>query len=179
MSREKSTVRKNIFSSTIPGAVAALRRRLGWSQEGLARHLDISTRQLQKWEKGDQVPSGDLVLTMLAMCPDRESLEAFGVVVPEGHKAQVQKPEDVEAEMGKGPSEMSDPELREWHKNIQDVVRYLGEQKRAGNKVAAEMLRSMAQSVVRAAGLATEPGMSKARRTKMVEEEIRRIEKLW
>lgn len=158
--------------------IVRLRKDLGFSQDRMARELGCTVSAYQQWEQGRRLPGGEWLLRLLQMCPDRESLKAFGLQVPEDGKNDARKILNVEAEMGKGPSGMTDPELREWHKNIQDVVRYLGQQKRAGNKVAAEMLRSMAQSVVRAAGLATEPGISKARRAKMIEAEIKRLERI-
>ena len=79
--------------------------------------------------------------------------------------------------MGKGPGEGTE-DLRQLHQQIQDTVRSLGERAKSGDKVAAEMLRSMAQSVVRAAGIATEPGISKARRALLLTELLKKLEKV-
>lgn len=181
MSRGKITATETTF----PAALRQFREQvLGVrTQVEMAAQLGVSVYVYNNWEKGRSEPSIQEFVRILNLCPSEECRSAFGL---EGLLAGVEKQDgsmrqkiqtvNVEAQMGKGP--MSDPELREWHKNIQEVVRYLGNQKRAGNKVAAEMLRSMAQSVVRAAGLATEPGMSSARRAKLIKEEIKRLEKI-
>lgn len=67
----------------IAAGIRALRKeKLDWSQERLARYLDVSLGAVQKWEAGKSPPSGDRLIKMLQMCPDRESFEAFGIAIP-------------------------------------------------------------------------------------------------
>jgi DNA-binding transcriptional regulator YiaG len=50
-----STVAKKIFPA---GDVVKLRDSLGWSQEQLAEHLDVSRSLVALWETGRRIPSG-------------------------------------------------------------------------------------------------------------------------
>lgn len=175
-----------ISPGRISAAVRNLRCALGRSagrdrpvpQDEFAALFGKKLAAVQRWEAGKNMPPGDVIIRMLQLCPDQESFMAFGVFIPQSAPQARKSSSQEEAGMGKGPMDTNDPELRKWHKETQEVVRFLGEQKRAGNRVAAEILRSMAQSVVRAAGIATEPGISRARRARMVEDEIRRLEKI-
>jgi transcriptional regulator with XRE-family HTH domain len=170
-----------ISTDFLSAAVRGLRRKLNLSQEAMAARIGCTFAAYRQWESGRRSPSGEWLIKIMRLCPDADSLEAFGLELThlkESKTTQARKNETYSLEPEGFMKEGNDEELREWYKQAQDVVRFLGQQKRAGNKVAAEMLRSIAQSVVRAAGLATEPGMSKARRARIIEEEIRRLEKI-
>ncbi len=69
-------------------AVAALRERLDhMTQLQLARRLEeltqrtkpIDKENIRRWEKGEVMPSGDIVLAIFWLCPDKESLAKFGL----------------------------------------------------------------------------------------------------
>jgi DNA-binding transcriptional regulator YiaG len=47
-----------------PAAVRQARDSLGLSQANLAKILGVSTRQVQRWEAGDQAPPNYLVLAL-------------------------------------------------------------------------------------------------------------------
>jgi transcriptional regulator with XRE-family HTH domain len=66
----------------IPAGIALLRRRLGDTQFALATRLGIREQNIQRWEGGTAVPRGDVLLKMIQLCPDRETLRAFGVEIP-------------------------------------------------------------------------------------------------
>ena len=70
-------VRQNIFAE----AVRRLRAVRGISQDGLARLLDVSKGAIQLWEAGDTDPGGGHLIKMLQLCPDADSLRAFGIDV--------------------------------------------------------------------------------------------------
>lgn len=67
----------------------------------MAPLLEVSLRQFQKWESGEAVPSGDYLLKMLQMCPDGDSLRAFGIDCSQFKK----KPEsaDIQRKPGGAP----------------------------------------------------------------------------
>lgn len=63
-------------------AIAALRDKLGWTQTQMARELGAKhDRYVQWWEAGEHFPGGKFILKMLQLCPDAESLAAFGIDV--------------------------------------------------------------------------------------------------
>jgi len=60
-------------------AILALQSRLGQTQEGMARLIGCTLGAYSKWVRGERVPGGEWLIKMLQMCPDENSLAAFGV----------------------------------------------------------------------------------------------------
>ena len=41
----------------VPAKIKKLRTRMGWTQEELARHIDVSLATVQRWEANKVIPS--------------------------------------------------------------------------------------------------------------------------
>jgi transcriptional regulator with XRE-family HTH domain len=65
--------------SSISLAIKALRNKLGETQLGMTRRLGASLRTYDRWEAGDTVPRGDMLVKILALCPDAETRALFEV----------------------------------------------------------------------------------------------------
>ncbi|MCD7859372.1 MAG: helix-turn-helix domain-containing protein [Firmicutes bacterium] len=68
--------------------IAALRRREGWSQQGLAQRLDVSPSAVGMYEQGRREPPLELVVRLS---------ELFGVTTDYLLKGSVRAPEDAAA----------------------------------------------------------------------------------
>jgi transcriptional regulator with XRE-family HTH domain len=74
-----SSEKLEISTGIIPEALKALRGRLGLTFEAMARRIGCSNSAYFQWESGRRTPSGDWLLIMMRLCPDAESLAAFGI----------------------------------------------------------------------------------------------------
>jgi transcriptional regulator with XRE-family HTH domain len=69
-----------LTTESFPAALISLRKKLNEpSQEGMARRVGCTLGAYSKWERGERFPSGELLLKILLLCPDAESLRAFGI----------------------------------------------------------------------------------------------------
>lgn len=172
---------KNIekVEGRIGAAIRRLRETLGITQFELALQLGTRERNIQRWENGDSDPGGSHLIQIMQLCPDRASLESFGVQVPAlESKAPAGKSKEgakMEAQVG---TNIKDPELRELYKRLQSDLEVIDSHAEAGDKTALEMRSAIAQRIIGSAGLATEPGLSKAQRAKLLAEALREIEKI-
>jgi DNA-binding transcriptional regulator YiaG len=145
----------------IGAGIKSVRERLQWSQEKLARYLDVSTRQVWNWEKGHQSPAPDYVLKIMQLQPDAETLEAFGVSLEA-------------ADQEHNVDELSREERRkrsyENFQRAEAAIRSLARMKEEGNRAAAEGLRALSEIIIRAAGIVTDPTLTKGRKKTMLVE---------
>jgi len=63
----------------IIAALQLLQSRLGETQEGMASRLGCTFSAYSKWLRGVNIPAGEWMLRILALCPDRETYDAFFV----------------------------------------------------------------------------------------------------
>jgi DNA-binding XRE family transcriptional regulator len=63
----------------LAAAISGLRNRLGRTQEGMARDLGVPLSSYVRWEKARSEPGGIILVKMLQLCPDLDSLRTFGV----------------------------------------------------------------------------------------------------
>jgi transcriptional regulator with XRE-family HTH domain len=68
---------------TIANGIKRVRFKLAESQAGMARRLGCSVSGYAKWERGVSVPLGDVILKIVQMSPDPETLAAFGIIWPD------------------------------------------------------------------------------------------------
>jgi transcriptional regulator with XRE-family HTH domain len=66
-------------SERISTAIKALRNKLGQTHGGMARLLGTSLRTYDRWEAGDSIPRGTMLVRILALCPDEETRALFDV----------------------------------------------------------------------------------------------------
>jgi len=64
-------------SRRISAAIKALRNKLGETQAGMSRRLGVSLRTYDRWEAGDTIPRGDILVKILALCTDAETRALF------------------------------------------------------------------------------------------------------
>jgi transcriptional regulator with XRE-family HTH domain len=61
----------------ISAAIKALRIKLGETHSGMARLLGASLRTYDRWEAGNTIPAGSMLVRILALCPDEETRLLF------------------------------------------------------------------------------------------------------
>jgi transcriptional regulator with XRE-family HTH domain len=157
-----------ISTTFLAEAILALRHRLGKSQEWMAREIGCPLRSYTRWERGESEPGGTWLIKILRLCPDRESLEHFGITVPVIHK-----PKKTGLE---GPvMTIKDPEIREKLRKTMAQLKDLQRLADEGNRAAQEAVGSIVETYVRAAGIATDPTIPKGRRKDAISEVLRQI----
>jgi ribosome-binding protein aMBF1 (putative translation factor) len=57
----------DVISSLNKDTIKALRMRLGWSQADLARRLKCTSKEVERWENGDQTPSSHFLNEMFLL----------------------------------------------------------------------------------------------------------------
>lgn len=67
-------------SERISTAIKALRNKLGQTHGGMARLLGTSLRTYDRWEAGDSIPRGTMLVRIMALCPDEETRAHFDAV---------------------------------------------------------------------------------------------------
>lgn len=141
------------------------------TQFELARRIGTRERNIQRWESGQTEPSGVFLVRIMALCPDEESLALFGLgrrELPAGlstprREASIKRKEKKLIEKAE---DIRDPEVREIYRRIERGLQLLEAEKRAGNRAAAEMLDSIAETIGRAAALSHSPDLPRGRRKK-------------
>lgn len=177
LSREKLS-RRQIF---LGDAIRALREALTLSQEEMAHQIGCTYAAYRQWEAGRRVPSGDWLIQILAMCPDRESMEAFGLHFPQTERSSTRPKSTAESQGSKfqeaeGRTMTTDSKTRDLRARLAVIVEELESRIQNGDRTALEYRRDLAERLSRASGLATQPGLSKSRRKKMLEEEIVKLQ---
>lgn len=72
--------KKQVFAHVFSNGVKELRKKLGLTQRELAERANVSERSVRAWENEERTDArGDLALRILRLCPDDESLLAFGI----------------------------------------------------------------------------------------------------
>jgi DNA-binding transcriptional regulator YiaG len=77
--REKQ---RQMLTAALPSAIRALRKKLGLSQWEMHFKLGGHSVVYGNWERGRSVPSGIVILMLLRLCPDAETLANFGLAFP-------------------------------------------------------------------------------------------------
>lgn len=98
-------------------AILALRKhpRVMLTQGELARELEkrldmpkpMDANNVQRWEKKKVMPSGDIMLELLKLCPDSKSLADFGIDIDK--YARVESPPGNELQARLGPPKDAGP----------------------------------------------------------------------
>ncbi len=73
------TLRLTAERLAIKAAIKSLREKLGLPQQDMAARLGCRMSTYQKWEQGVSPPGGDWLIQIMQLCPDAESLAAFGL----------------------------------------------------------------------------------------------------
>jgi transcriptional regulator with XRE-family HTH domain len=79
-------------SERISTAIKALRNKLGQTHGGMARLLGTSLRTYDRWEAGDSIPRGTMLVRILALCPDEETRAHFDTARSGPSKASAEDP---------------------------------------------------------------------------------------
>jgi DNA-binding XRE family transcriptional regulator len=79
-------------SGRISAAIKALRIKLGETHGSMARLVGTSLRTYDRWEAGDAIPRGDMLVKFLALCPDEETRSLFDDAGSSGSKVSGQHP---------------------------------------------------------------------------------------
>jgi len=74
--REKQ---REMLAAALPTAILALRKKLGLSQWEMHFKLGGHSSIYANWERGRTIPSGIVILMLLRLCPDAETLANFGL----------------------------------------------------------------------------------------------------
>jgi transcriptional regulator with XRE-family HTH domain len=74
----------------ISTAIKALRNKLGQTHGGMARLLGTSLRAYDRWEAGDSIPRGTMLVRILALCPDEETRSLFDAVKSSASQGSVE-----------------------------------------------------------------------------------------
>lgn len=112
MSRNKieiSTGIPGIAAGGLGEAISRLRRCLDLTQFQMASRLGTRERNIQRWESGEAIPGGDWLIKMMHLCPDAESLAAFGIVAappPPREDGYYKLREDLELVINSGQSQL-------------------------------------------------------------------------
>ena len=157
------------FVKIEPWAVLSLREKLRITQQELAARVGCSLSAVQFWEAGRSSPRGYRLRRLLELCPDEET------------RALLTAPAEVPPQKAKLPGQAElercylDPaflrslpqENRALYKATVENILHLSALKMSGNRVAAEGLHLLAETIIQMAGMATEPNPVRGRRAKL------------
>jgi transcriptional regulator with XRE-family HTH domain len=162
------------FIKIEPTAVLSLREKLRITQQELAARIGCSLSAVQFWEAGRSSPRGYRLRRLLDLCPDEETRALFtppaeappAEVPPQGAKLPGQ------AELERrylDPTFLRSlpPETRALYKATVENILHLSALKMSGNRVAAEGLHLLAETIIQMAGMATESSAVRGRRAKL------------
>lgn len=100
-------ISKEISGVNLASAIRALRETIGLTQEGMARELECTLSGYRKWESGVALPGGGYLIRMLQLCPDAQTLAAFGITVaPRRQDGYYKLRGDLEAVIASGKSQL-------------------------------------------------------------------------
>jgi len=139
------------------------------TQSEMAAKVGVNLDVYRNWENGRSFPNGMEMLSLLSLCPEPRTLQAFGIPVsPSRSSVQTQQA------LGQENQEMAmdDQDLSDLSKQIERGLRRLAREKQEGNRAAAERLRLIVESIVRITGIATDPSLPRARRSRMLREAL-------
>ena len=136
-------VTENI-SQALGTAILSLRKRLGLTQLQLSQRLGgFDPEYIRRWERGKVIPSGEIILALLQLCPDEESRALFGL------KSPISNPKS--ATPVRAPAPGDDAELVRYFNDGATGLDILYEAAAAGHPGAKEALRNEADRLVRRA----------------------------
>jgi transcriptional regulator with XRE-family HTH domain len=168
------------FVKIEPRAVVSLREKLRITQQELAARVGCSLSAVQFWEAGRSSPRGYRLRRLLELCPDEETRALFAAPAET-------PPADVPHQKAKLPGQAElerryldpaflrslPPETRALYKATVENILHLSALKISGNRVAAEGLHLLAETIIQMAGMATEPSAVRGRRGKLPPESSR------
>jgi len=164
------------FIKIAPQAVLSLREKLAITQQELATRVGCSLSAVQFWEAGRSSPRGYRLRKLLELCPDEETRALF-TVPPPAEAAPPMAPLLKPKPPGQAELERRylDPaflrslptETRALYKETVENILQLSAMKMKGNKVAAEGLHLLAETIIQMAGMATESHPGRGRRAKL------------
>jgi len=157
------------FVKIEPRAVLSLREKLRITQQELAARVGCSLSAVQFWEAGRSSPRGYRLRRLLELCPDEETralLTAPAEVPPQ--KAKLPGQAELERRyLDPAFLRSLPPETRALYKATVENILHLSALKMSGNRVAAEGLHLLAETIIQMAGMATEPNPVRGRRAKL------------
>lgn len=160
------------FTKISPMAVLSLREKLQVSQQELAARIGCSLSAVQFWEAGRSSPRGYRLRRLLELCPDENIRALFtnapaGASVPEPPRPSAPPSSQSELERRYLDPAFLDslpPESRALYKETVENILQLSAMKIEGNKVAAEGLHLLAETVIQMAGKAAESQRKRERK---------------
>jgi transcriptional regulator with XRE-family HTH domain len=169
-------VKKKImkFTRIQPMAVLSLREKLRVSQQELAARIGCSLSAVQFWEAGRSSPRGYRLRRLLELCPDEDTRALFtdapaGTSVPEPSRLIASPSGQSELERRYLDPAFLDSlpaESRALYKETVENILQLSAMKIEGNKVAAEGLHVLAETIIQLAGKAAESQRRRERKPK-------------
>jgi transcriptional regulator with XRE-family HTH domain len=165
------------FIRISPRAVLSLREKLRVSQQELAARIGCSLSAVQFWEAGRSSPRGYRLRRLLELCPDEDTRVLFtdapveAAVLSDGPGPEPPLPGLAEMERRYLDPAFIDslpPETRDLYRGTVENILQLSAMKIEGNKVAAEGLHMLAESIIQMAGKATETQRGRGRQAKML-----------
>lgn len=139
---------KQMEPRTISAAIKALRAKLGETQVGMARLLGASLRTYDRWEAGDTIPRGDILVRIMDLCPDEDTRSLFRAAV--GPSASTVSGNC----MAFSPMARSDPRDRlrmRFRNSCIEAISIIYESALLGSAAADEKLRNYADELNRSA----------------------------
>jgi hypothetical protein len=153
----------NIFK----GAIQRLQERLGEiegkrvTHQEMVRRIGCSDGGYKKWVEGKAIPRGDWMLKIIALCPDDDCRELFWQAL----KHPIPTPKA--ATGGVAMPVTRNQSVQEMIQNNSRVIQELEDRAATGDRSAAEALRVMAETMGRAAHIATRPDREQRRKANL------------
>jgi len=145
-----SIVKLAEIHSGLATAIRTLRRRLGETQEGMARLLGCTLSGYIQWEKGRRIPGGEWLLKLMALCPDEEARGFFERPIDSFRKQVEGIPSRVRGAAATGSTT---PQQRRQARAIaREAIDILYEIGQAGFRPADQKLKYFADELNRVAG---------------------------
>ena len=145
-----SIVKLAEIHSGLATAIRTLRRKLGETQEGMARRLGCTLSGYIQWEKGRRIPGGDWLLRLMALCPDEEARNLFERPIDNFRKQVEGLPSQVR---GVTSTSSTTPLQRRQARAIaREAIDILYEIGQAGFRPADQKLKYFADELSRVAG---------------------------
>ena len=145
-----SIVKLAEIHSGLATAIRTLRRRLGETQEGMARLLGCTLSGYIQWEKGRRIPGGDWLLKLMALCPDEETRNLFERPIDSFRKQVEGLPS--QARGGASTSSTTPQQRRQARAIARQAIDILYEIGQAGFRPADQKLKYFADELSRVAG---------------------------
>ncbi len=132
-------------AGVISAAIRTLREKLGQTQAGMARLLGASLRSYDRWEAAHTIPRGDILVKMIALCPDDDTRSLFQV--PGGSQPSAKRPPT--KRVGPRGGSPRDRLRTHFRNSCVEAIEIIYETAVLGSKAADEKLRSFADELNR------------------------------